>query len=48
MAMMNTLRSGKFSSDRTIQEYAQDIWQLKSLEIPNPQQHPDDRIKFTG
>ncbi len=28
MAMMNTFSSGKFSSDRTIEEYVQDIWHL--------------------
>ena len=31
MAMMNSFSSGKFSSDRTIQEYVNDIWHLDSV-----------------
>ena len=31
MAMLNTCKCGKFSSDRTIQEYVNDIWHLKKL-----------------
>ena len=31
MALMNTACSGKFSSDRTIEEYVRDIWHLKSV-----------------
>ncbi|KAF5394420.1 Alpha-1 4 glucan phosphorylase [Paragonimus heterotremus] len=29
MSVLNTLSSGKFSSDRTIAEYAYDIWDVK-------------------
>ena len=34
MAMMNVANVGKFSSDRTIEEYAQDIWHLEKVFIP--------------
>ena len=33
MAMMNTACAGKFSSDRTIEEYVQDIWHLKKVKV---------------
>lgn len=33
MALMNTACSGKFSSDRTIEQYVKDIWKLKKVEV---------------
>ena len=30
-SLINIARSGKFSSDRTISDYANEIWNLKSL-----------------
>jgi starch phosphorylase len=32
-AIMNTASSGKFSSDRTIEEYVKDIWKLEKVHI---------------
>ena len=31
MAVLNVARIGKFSSDRTVAEYARDIWDIKSV-----------------
>ena len=37
MAMMNTACSGKFTSDRTIEEYVKDIWKLEKVDVPSGQ-----------
>lgn len=34
MALLNTACAGKFSSDRTIEEYVRDIWHLEKVIVP--------------
>ncbi|GFI33468.1 hypothetical protein IMSAGC013_04877 [Lachnospiraceae bacterium] len=36
MAMLNTVHAGKFTSDRTIQQYVDDIWHLDKIKVEMP------------
>jgi starch phosphorylase len=36
MSILSVAGSGKFSSDRTIREYAEDIWDVKPMRRPTP------------
>ncbi len=44
MAILNIASSGKFSSDRTICEYAKDIWKVEPSweRMPAPHEPKDD------
>ena len=36
MAIINVAKTGKFSTDRTISEYAKEIWNVKPVQINIP------------
>jgi starch phosphorylase len=40
MSILNVARTGKFSSDRTIQEYCQEIWNVKPVKIDLKEYQP--------
>jgi starch phosphorylase len=41
MSILNSAASGKFSSDRTISEYNDEIWKLRPVHPELPDPHPD-------
>ena len=45
MSISGALKMGKFSSDRTITEYAEDIWALEKLKIPAPSSSAITRVR---
>ena len=45
MAIEGVAYSGKFSSDRTIQEYCRDIWRIEPMSIPKPTTNANARVR---
>jgi starch phosphorylase len=45
MAIEGLAYSGKFSSDRTIQEYCTDIWKIDPVSVPKPSGNPEARVR---
>lgn len=45
MAIHGVANSGKFSSDRTIDEYCKEIWDIEPVSIPHPSKDPNKRVR---
>jgi len=50
MSILNVARSGKFSSDRTIKQYCEDIWKVKPVKVNIPKYDPkaSTKVKLNG
>jgi hypothetical protein len=48
MSIMSTAGSGKFSSDRTIKQYAEQIWDIKTQRRPGPVPVSVERLGSLG
>ncbi|MGB0523360.1 MAG: glycogen/starch/alpha-glucan phosphorylase [Flammeovirgaceae bacterium] len=44
MALLNIANAGKFSSDRTIKQYCDEIWQIKPVHVTLPDYLPREQI----
>jgi starch phosphorylase len=44
-SILGAIHMGKFSSDRTIREYAQDIWKIEPIEVPVPSESALTRVR---
>jgi hypothetical protein len=48
MSILNSAGMGKFSSDRSIKDYAEKVWKLKSLARPGPVTVQVDKLSTAG
>ena len=46
MSILNVARTGKFSCDRTVEQYCKDIWQVKAVNVKIPKYNPKEQAKI--
>lgn len=44
-AILGLARCGHFSSDRTVKQFCEDVWDIKPVSVPQPSTQPEKRVQ---